>query len=626
MADKRITDLAVLDSTELDATIDVLAVADVSASETKKVTASALISKAIGQVPQETINGDLIIDGTLSGDKLEENSITERELAPNSVKTIHVIDASITNDKLAGEITNDKLAAGIDGSKLLDSSVPMSKIIGGGTPGGITGDQIADNSIGSNHLKANSVNGQTHIQDRSIPAIKLEQNTLTATEIAPNAIGASELASSSVDTDALQDDACTTPKYQDASVTDAKLASGIDGSKLQNGSVTNAKLAGGIDGDNLNDVPLDKLPNAAGNNVLAGPTAAGSATPVFRKLVSADLPISTATDLGAVNVPSGSGLTISGGAVSIDNGVVASTKAVISFNQHGLVTGGRDLISSDLPASKPGEIGGVKPGDGITITTDGTISQSVTGVTADTYTKVTVDERGSVTAASQLEASDIPNIEYSQINGTLDLSGLTGEINTSQLAEKSVTRKNLADYAITFIQEITPSVDSSVHIGCLWFQESTASLSMWSGNSWQSVGQGRLSAENLRYCGLVNANTGLISGLTQFGISEGLEIGDAVPLASDELTGVYFVIEVDGDQITQTPGVSYNAGDWIICNGAAAGWSRINTLNGGGGGGGAARLNDLLDVDVSTASAGDLLQLQSDSSWKKATLIDCGSF
>ena len=36
MADKRISDLAVLDSTELDAAVDVLAVADISAAETKK--------------------------------------------------------------------------------------------------------------------------------------------------------------------------------------------------------------------------------------------------------------------------------------------------------------------------------------------------------------------------------------------------------------------------------------------------------------------------------------------------------------------------------------------------------------------------------------------------------------
>ena len=632
MADKRITDLAVLDSAELDATIDVLAVADVSASETKKVTASALISKALGQVPEDTINGDLIIDGSISGDKLSENSVTARELAPNSVNTVHVVDAAITNDKLAGDITNDKLAAGIDGSKLQDASVSSDKLIGGITNdqlvGGITGDKINDGQIGSNHLQADAVDGQTHVQDRSIPAIKLQQNTLTADEIAPNAIGASELASGSVDTDALQNDACSTPKYQDASVTDAKLANGIDGAKLQDGSVTNAKLAGGIDGDNLNDVPLSKLPKAPHNTVLAGPQVSGTESPSYRPLVPADLPAATAATAGAVSVPADGGLSVAlDGAVRIANSAIAGTSSVVTYDEHGLIKSGRNLEASDLPPAAPGQIGGVKPGDGISISGDGTISQSVTGVVAGEYTKITVDERGSVTQGKQLEASDIPNLEYSQINGTLDLATLNGQVRSDQIQDDAILKQHLADYSITYIQEGTPSTTSSDNfVGCMWFQESTASLNMWNGNSWMSIGQGRLSAENLRYCGLVDASTGLITAVTQFGVSEGLSVGDAIPVASDERTGAYFVIETAGDQILQTPGESYNPGDWCLCSGAAAGWSRINTLNGGGGGGGATRLNDLIDVNVGSAVTGALLQLQSDSTWQEATLIDCGSF
>ena len=51
----------------------------------------------------------------------------------------------------------------------------------------------------------------------------------------------------------------------------------------------------------------------------------------------------------------------------------------------------------------------------------------------------------------------------------------------------------------------------------------------------------------------------------------------------------------------------------LLCNGAAAaGWVRIDTLNGGGGGGGggAANLSDLLDVSIAGATTGALLQLQ----------------
>ena len=630
MADKRISDLAVLDSAELDAAVDVLAVADVSAAETKKVTASALISKAIGQVPNGTIDGGLIIDGTLPGEKLEENSITERELAADSVNTVHVVDGAVTNAKLAGGITDEKLAAGIDGSKLQDSSVSSDKLIGGITSdqleGDIGGDKIGNDQIGANHLQADSVDGETHIQDRSIPAVKLQQNTLTADEIGPNAIGASELADGAVDTAALLDDACTTPKYQDASVTDAKLASGIDGAKLQDGSVTNAKLAGGIDGDNINDVPLDKLPSAAHNTVLAGPLETGNAAPTYRNLVAADLPAATADLKGGVSVPASGGLSVSGaGAVGITNSTSAKTAAVVTYDQHGLIQSGRDLQAADMPPSAPGQLGGVKPGDGITVTGDGTISQSLTGVAAGTYSKVVVDARGNVTEGKALEASDIPNIGVDQLTGQLDFSQISGSVSSSQILNKSVIRSKVGDYAMSYIQEAVPAVDSTIHIGCMWFQESTASLNMWNGNSFMSIGQGRLSAENLRYCGVVNASTGLITGVTQFGVTAGFEIGSSVPPASDPLTGAYFVIEAAGDQIAQTPGIPYDAGDWILCNGAAAGWVRIDTLSGGGGGG-SSRLADLLDVDITAAVEGSLLQLQASGMWTGPVLIDGGTY
>ena len=50
--------------------------------------------------------------------------------------------------------------------------------------------------------------------------------------------------------------------------------------------------------------------------------------------------------------------------------------------------------------------------------------------------------------------------------------------------------------------------------------------------------------KNLRYCGIFDADTGFITGLTQFGVAEGFEIGNAIPTATDDLTGVYFVAQV----------------------------------------------------------------------------------
>ena len=616
MADKRITELAPLDAAGAQGAVDVLAVADVSAAETKKITLGAAVAAGLANgVPDESISGDKIEGDSISGDRLKENSVTSRELAPDSVDTIHVIDGAITNAKLAGEISGDKLQ---------------------------------DGAIGSQQLGADSVDGGVHIKARSITADRIVQNTLTADEIAPNAIGSSELAAGAVDTSAIQDDAISTPKYQNASVTDEKLAAGIDGSKILDGSINAGKLEPGtIGGSQLDEVPLDKLPNAPANNVLAGPASGGTAaTPAYRKLVADDLPTASTTAKGAVSVPAAGGLSITGSGVGIDNTVVSGGNPFVNYNEHGLITSSRPLSGSDLPPPVLGQPGAVKAGDGLEVTGDGTlnvipatdsaiggviasdgitiapdgkISQSVTGVAAGQFTKVTVDEMGSVTAGEQLQASDIPNIDWSQINNPI--------VDGNMLTDKSVQRRHMADYSTMYIQEVAPTVDSTVYVGTMWFKESTASLAAWNGNSFMSIGQGRLSAENLRYSGIFNASTGLITGLTQFGVGEGYEIGTAIPTATDEQTGVYFVAQVPGDGTAVTPGISYDAGDWILSNGAAAGWVRIDTMvGGGGGGGGAANLGDLLDVSITGATTGALLQLQASGQWADTYGIDGGTY
>ena len=590
MADKRISELQPIEAAGVQGDVDVLALADISAAETKKIKVGDLVAAGLaGGVPDGSIPGSKIEPDSITSTELAPDSVTDVELADNAVDTGAIQDGAVTTEKLAdGSVTTDKLA---------DDSV--------------TTDKIADGAVGG-----------AQIADRSIPAIKLVQNTLTADEIAPNAIGASELADNAVDTPALADNAVSTPKLQDASVTEPKLANGaVTTDKIADGAVTVNKLGdGAVTDDKIDGIGLDKLPNAGPSQVLAGPVSGAAASPAYRKLEPTDLPTATADAKGAVSVPTTGGLAVNGaGAVSINNTVAPGGFPFINYNEHGLVTGGRALSNSDLPPPALGEIGGVKAGDGITITPDGTISQSLTGVASDTYTKVTVDEMGSVTAGAGLVADDIPQIPWDKIENPV--------ITPSELQDKSVQMRHLADYSISFIQEAQPTIDATVHIGTFWFKESTASLSQWNGNSWMSVGIGRLSAENLRYCGIFDASTGFITGLTQFGVAEGFEIGNALPTATDDLTGVYFVAQVPGNGTAVVPGETFDAGDWCLCNGAAAGWVRIDTLNGGGGGGGGAtNLGDLLDVSVGGATTGALLQLQSSGLWADTYGIDAGTY
>ena len=104
-------------------------------------------------------------------------------------------------------------------------------------------------------------------------------------------------------------------------------------SKILDGSINAGKLEPGtIGGSQFDEVPLDKLPNAPANNVLAGPASGGTAaTPAYRKLVADDLPTASTTAKGAVSVPAAGGLSIISSGVGIDNTVVlAETPLLIT--------------------------------------------------------------------------------------------------------------------------------------------------------------------------------------------------------------------------------------------------------------------------------------------------------
>jgi hypothetical protein len=140
----------------------------------------------------------------------------------------------------------------------------------------------------------------------------------------------------------------------------------------------------------------------------------------------------------------------------------------------------------------------------------------------------------------------------------------------------------------------------------MWFQESTGQLRMWNGNSFFAVGFGRLAQDNLRFCGTVDADTGLITTLTDNGRTAGFTVGDAVPAAADALSGTYLVVEIAGSNIGVVPSTNFTAGDWCLCIDLAGGWIKIDATTGGGGSA-LLRLDDLLDVDINNPQPGDAL-------------------
>ena len=88
------------------ATTDAFALADLSASETKKITAKNLIQAGVA----------LIDDGSIPAAKVD-------------IPSVAIPDGSITTDKIAdGAVTDAKINGGVSGTKLANGTVSSSKL------------------------------------------------------------------------------------------------------------------------------------------------------------------------------------------------------------------------------------------------------------------------------------------------------------------------------------------------------------------------------------------------------------------------------------------------------------------------------------------------------------------
>ena len=249
----------------------------------------------------------------------------------------------------------------------------------------------------------------------------------------------------------------------------------------------------------------------------------------------------------------------------------------------------------------------------MSISNTGVLTVADSGVTAGTYPKVTVSAKGFVTAGTTLAAGDIPDLAATKIT--------TGQFGTAFLANDSITMDKLANLSTGFIQEASPDI-SDLPTGVFWLQESTGQLRIFNGNSFFSVGFGRLAEENLRFCGTFNATNGTIVTLTAFGTSAGFTVSNAIPAGTSTLTGAYFVCVTPGNGTAVVPNTSFDAGDWCLCMGADN-WDRIDTLSGPGS---VSNLNDLSDVTVASPTTGQILVLQASGQFENVSVLSGGTY
>ena len=702
MADLQITQLPELSSANLQAT-DPIAVADISATETKKITAKNFVQGAfglvdaasipatalsyplsVGQIVTATLADNAvtnvkITDATITGAKLANDTITATQIAANAITSSELADNAVTRITIVANAVDEARIAtnAVTTAKIADSAVTFVKtnFSDGDIPGAkltsasVTATQLANNSVTANELADNAVDTAA-IANTAVTGAKIASDTITSGHIAANAIGASELADNAVDTAALTTNSVTTAKVTDLNITTGKLANNavtaakiaddtitatqiaanavgsseladnaVDTAAIANSAVTDGKISGvsgtkvtdgTITAAKLNTSNIDRSLNVASgnlgiNNAVTGGASARNGITYNNEglitstaaLVASDIPEATASAVGGVSVPAAGGLAVTAaGALSINNTVTGATRSGITFNDQGLITSTAALAAGDLPVATASTVGAVSipvASAPLAVSATGVLSIANSGVTAGTYPKVTVSDQGIVTSGTTLSAGDIPDLSTTKKT--------TGQFGTNFVANDAITMDKLANLSTGFIQEASPDI-SDLPTGVFWLQESTGQLRIFNGNSFFSVGFGRLAEENLRFCGTFNASNGTIVTLTAFGTSAGFTVSNAIPAGTATLTGAYFVCVTPGNGTAVVPSTSFDAGDWCLCVGPDN-WDRIDTLSGPGS---VSSLNDLSDVTVSSPQTGQLLVLQASGQFANVSVISGGTY
>jgi hypothetical protein len=273
MADQRITQLTALPKAGVAAT-DVLPIADISASQTKKVTVKDLVAAGV----------DLVDVGEIDLDKLDQASTTK--LGTTALADDAVTAAKLANDSSVAVQTTAPVADNFEGRGYFDSSSGNLQVFDGAAYS-----QVVMPTAG--------------IGDLQVTTGKLADGAVTTAKV--TALDTAAYADSSITTAKIADDAVTSDKINDGAVVAAAIGAG---------AVTTAKL-------DTDAVTYDKLQNVSATDRLLGRSTAGagsveeiSCTAAGRALLDdADAATQRAT-LGLGTIATGNGTWTDGGSFS----------------------------------------------------------------------------------------------------------------------------------------------------------------------------------------------------------------------------------------------------------------------------------------------------------------------
>ena len=310
MADLRISQLPPLGEAALQAD-DVVAIVDLSASETKKITAKDLIQGSVALIDAGSIPGDKVTvtlpEGSVGTFELADGGVTAIKLADNSTAIIQ--DPLPATGQYIGQLGLTSGSPYIwNGSTWVAFPTGILNIVGG-TVGAITTDVTIDGA---------SANVLAKVDDSTVPAAFLAGPTASGGEVNLRSIVPDDLPFATETTPGI----VTVP---------------------QGGGLG---LDGGVSGLEANLVIDNTIPPSTTNHLVTytekGLVSGG------REIQGSDLPTATSGSVGAISAGPDFSVTADG-QLNLANNVTGATYPVITYNNSGLVVAGRDLEESDIP-------------------------------------------------------------------------------------------------------------------------------------------------------------------------------------------------------------------------------------------------------------------------------------
>ena len=294
MADQRITELVELTQVGT-ASNDVLPIADVSASQTKKIQVKSLIQAGFNLADASTLDISKINQGStaklgtsafandaVTYAKIQNVSATDRLLGRSSsgagdveeivctsfARTIlDDADASAARSTLGlgavatgdtintsllenDSVTNAKIAAGaVDTTELANDSVTSAKIDTGAVDttalasGSVTLAKMAANSVSTTQVVDSGIT-QSKLASNAVATVNIADSGVTQSKLAADAVATVNIADSGVTQSKLATDAVATVNIVDSGITQSKLASdAVATVNITDANVTLAKMA-----------------------------------------------------------------------------------------------------------------------------------------------------------------------------------------------------------------------------------------------------------------------------------------------------------------------------------------------------------------------------------------------